>query len=149
MDADESSFSPGETVIIYLAAAFEKYWAEAARTYVTKGSSLDQVQSGSLNQLYERRAKEMTPGKSASRFYRETMAEMEKESFEYIPDYGLGQGIGLGIKERPLFTGEDDTLLDVGMFFSLRLLVKDKKLGAFMVGNTLRMTKKGAEILTV
>ena len=73
---------------------------------------------------------------------------MEKGNLEYIPDYGLGEGIGLGIKERPLFTGEDDTPLREGTCFSLRLLVKDKALGAVMIGNTLHLTKKGAEILT-
>lgn len=146
--AEEASISSGETVIVYLAVAFERYWAEAARTFVVKGSTLEQVKSDSLDSLYERRVKGMIPGKSASQFYRETMAEMEKGGLEYIPDYGIGQGIGLGIKERPLFTGEDDTPLKEGSCFSLRLLVKDKALGAVMISNTLRLTKKGAEVLT-
>jgi Xaa-Pro aminopeptidase len=147
--AEENAFSPGETVLIYLAVAFERYWADAARTYVVKGSSLEQVQGDLLNTLYDQRLKEMAPGKSASQFYRETMAELKKAGFEYISDYGLGHGIGLGIKERPLLTDEEDTPLKEGMCLSLRLLIRDKALGAVMLGNTLRLTKKGAEVLTV
>lgn len=147
--AEEASIPSGETVIVYLAIAFERYWAEAARTFVVKGSSPEELKSDSLSSFYERLVKHITPGKNASRFYREAMAEMKKEGLEYIPDYGLGQGIGLGIGERPLFSETDDTPLKEGMCFSLRLLVKDKALGAFMIGNTLRLAKKGAEVLTV
>ena len=48
-------------MIIYLAVAFERYWAEAARTYVARGSTLEQVQPDSVSALYERRVKDIDP----------------------------------------------------------------------------------------
>ncbi len=146
--SERAPLSPGESVIIYLAVAFERYWSEGVCTYVAKDSNLTKVQSDGISALYERLMKSIKPGKSSSQVYREAMAEIQKSNDEYIPGYGLGQGIGLSVKEYPDFTGEDDTPLRDGMCFSLRLLVKHGKLGAVMIGHTLHLTKKGPTVLT-
>jgi Xaa-Pro dipeptidase len=90
----------------------------------------------------------LRPGKKVSQFYKETMTEIKKEGDVYIPDYGLGQGIGLSPQEFPVISGKDNTLLREGMIFSLRLLIKDKDMGAIMIGNTIHLTKQGPKILT-
>lgn len=146
--SEKALILPGETVIIYLAVAFERYWSEGVHTYVAEGSNLAKVQSDGTNLLYERLMKTIKPGKRSSQVYWEAMDEIQKNKFEYIPDYGLGQGIGLGVKEDPVFTGEDDTPLKDGMCFSLRVLVKHGELGAVMIGHTLHLTKKGPTVLT-
>jgi len=146
--AEEEETSSGETVIIYLAVEFERYWAEAIRTFVLREASFVDETPERVKSLFGRIVAGMRPGKTASQFYKEVMAEIKKEGFEYITDYGLGQGIGLGPQEFPVVAKKDDTALKDGMVFTLRLLVKDKELGAVMIGNTLHLTKKEPEVLT-
>ncbi len=146
--SEKALLLPGETAIIYLAVAFERYWSEGAYTYVAKDANLTKVSLDGINALYERLVNHIKPGKRSSQVYREAMEEIQRNNYEYIPDYGLGQGVGLSVKEYPSFTGGDDTSLRDGMCFSLRLLVKHGELGAVMIGHTLHLTKKGPILLT-
>ena len=65
-----------------------------------------------------------------------------------IPEYGLGQGIGLSLQESPLLTEEESGSLQEGMCIALRCAVKDKELGAIMIGETIYLSKNGPEVLT-
>ena len=145
---EERSLRPGESVIIYLAVEFERYWAEAARTFTFKDSSFIETSPEDVKALYEKVVEGMKPGKRISQFYRETMAKSARANVEHIPDYGLGQGIGLSSKELPVLAQGDRTVLDEGMCFSLRLGIRDKELGTIMTGNTIYLSKRGAEVLT-
>ena len=146
--ADEGTILSGETVVLHLAVEFERYWAEASRTFVAKENTLAAVEREDFNAQYGRIIKLLRPGKTASEFQKEAMAQMRKEKVEYLSDYGLGQGIGLSPRESPALSKEDKTALKEGMCLTLRLLVKDEGLGAMMIGNTFLLTKKGPQILT-
>ena len=69
----------------------------------------------------------MKLGKRISQFYRETVGQSAKAKLVYIPDYGLGQGIGLSPKEVPVLAQGDRTVLSEGMCFSLRLDIRHKE----------------------
>lgn len=146
--AEEIQISFGESRIIYLAVEFERYWAEGIRTFAARDSSFAEPKFENISALYERIVNGMRPEKTSSQFYHETMEELKKENIDYIPEYGLGQGIGLSPQEFPVISGEDHTLLREGMTFSLRLSIKNKDMGAIMTGNTIHLTKQGPEILT-
>lgn len=145
---EDRQIATGKSLIIYLAVEFERYWAEAVRTFVAKGASFERPELERLQALYEKVVQTMKPGKTVTQVYKEIMEEMREGHGDVILDYGLGQGIGLSPKEFPVISGEDETALKNGMCFSLRLGVKDKDLGAVMIGNTLHLTKKGPEVLT-
>jgi len=146
--AEEQKISPEETVILHLAVELERYWAEATRTFLLKGSSFVEPKFENISALYERITNALGSEKKASQFYKEAMAEMKKEGVVYISDYGLGQGIGLSPQEFPVISGKDHTVLREGMIFSIRMLIKDKDMGAIMIGNTIHLTKQGPKILT-
>jgi Xaa-Pro aminopeptidase len=71
-----------------------------------------------------------------------------RAGFEEISGYGMGQGMGLSLKELPLIAKEDRTLLADGMCLSLRLGVRDKETGAAMTGETICLSKAGPVVLT-
>ncbi len=146
--ADEETIFPGETVLLYLAVEFERYWAEAGRTFFIKENTLAAVEREDLNARYGRVIELLRPGKTASEFHKEAIAQMRKEKVEYLTDYGFGQGIGLSPRESPVLSKGDKTALKEGMCLTLRLLVKDEGLGAMIIGNTLLLTKKGPQLLT-
>jgi len=146
--AEEAALLTGETVIIYLAVEFERYWTEAVRTFVMKEGSLVPVKRENVEALYEKAIQVFRPGKTASQFHKEVITLVRKDKGETIPDYGLGQGIGLSPREAPLLSGEDKTPLKEGMCVTFRLLVKDDERGAIMAGDTFHLTRHGQEMLT-
>jgi len=76
------------------------------------------------------------------------MFEIENEGLVPILDFGVGEAIGLSLKETPFITEEETNSFKEAMTFSIRLLTRDEDLGARMLGNTVSINKNGTEILT-
>jgi Xaa-Pro aminopeptidase len=146
--AGEGTIPAGETVALFLAVEFERYWAEALRTFVVKENTLVALEREDFNARYGRIIDFLRPGITASQFHKEAVTRLRKEKTGYLLDYGLGQGIGLSPREYPVLSKDDKTPLKEGMCLTFRLLVKEEGLGAMMTGNTLLLTKKGPQILT-
>jgi Xaa-Pro aminopeptidase len=145
---EEKPLRSEDRVIIYLAIEYERYWAEAARTFSVRDSSFVEIQPEGIKTLYETIMEGMNTGKKVSQFYKETMVKIKKGNFDFIPEYGLGQGIGLSPKESPVIAKEDRNILHQGMCFSLCLGVRNKEMGPLMIGNTIYLSRKGPEALT-
>jgi Xaa-Pro dipeptidase len=145
---EEVQISSGDSVIIYLAVEFERYWAEGIRTFVGKDSYFVSVKPEGFITLYDQMMDGLKPGKKLSQFYKETINKIRKSNVNPIREYGLGQGIGLSLQEFPVITSKDETLLKEGMCLTLRLAVKNEELGAVMVGDTIHVSKNGPEVLT-
>lgn len=146
--SEEGTLLSGETVVLLLAVQFERYWAEAIRTFVVKEGAFVPVEREDFNLRYAKMVQLLRPGKTASQFYREAGVQLRKEKLQTLSEYGLGQGIGLSPRESPSLFKDDQTPLKEGMCLTVRLLVKDEALGAVMIGNTLLLAKKGPEVLT-
>jgi Xaa-Pro dipeptidase len=146
--AEEAPFSSGDRVILYLAVEFERYWAEAIRTFVVQDASFLEVKPEAIMSLYEQVMNGLMPGKTVSQFYKETAGQIRKSKMDSIPRYALGQGIGLGLEEFPLIAEREKEMLAKGLCLTLRLAIKDPEAGAVMIGNTLFLSKNGPEVLT-
>jgi Xaa-Pro aminopeptidase len=147
--AEKTSLSPNDTVIAYLAASFERYWAEGIRTFVVKKPSLAEVNDEKANELYKQITAGLKPEKPVSQFYQEAMEEFRRKNVRYIPDYGLGHGIGLSPEEPPVMGDKDPNRLAEGMCLVLRIAIEDQERGAVMMGNTICLSEAGTEVLTV
>lgn len=145
--AEEAPLSAGETLIVYLATQYERYWAEGIRTFVVEEACLVEVKSESFQSLYQEILEGMIPGKKMSEFYKEALQAIRKSKVDPIQEYGFGQGIGLSLQEFPLISNKDETPLKEGMCFTLRLGVKDQQRGALFIGNTIYVSKNKAHLL--
>jgi Xaa-Pro aminopeptidase len=145
---EERPIRSGDRLIIYLAVEFERYWAEAVRTVTFADVSFQETLPDPVKTLYENILQGMKIGKKISQLHRETMAKIAKAKFEEISDYGVGQGIGLSLKELPLIAKEDRNILADGMCLSLRVGIRDKEVGAAMIGDTIYSSKAGPEAVT-
>ena len=147
--AEPSPLLPGESLIVYLAASFERYWAEGIRTFKVESSSFVQVNDEKSNDLFQQVVKDLKPGKPVSQFCREALDEIRNKGFRYIPDYGLGHGIGLSMDEDPVLDEKDGHRFSEGMCLAVRIAIADQERGAVMTGNTMYLTQAGAEVLTI
>jgi len=134
-------------IIIYLAVELERYWAEGIRTYLFKDNAFIKPDMEPVNSLYNQFIGSMSPGKRVSQFYRETLDKIKANSMDVILEYGLGQGIGLSLQEPPFLSDEDPTQLQEGMCLTFRLAIKNREMGAIMMGDTIHLSKNGPEVL--
>jgi Xaa-Pro aminopeptidase len=147
--AEKTSLSSNDTVIVYLAASFERYWAEGIKTFVVKKPSFAEVNDEKVNELYKQITAGVKPGKPVSQFYQEAMDEFRRKNVRYIPDYGLGHGIGLSPEELPVMGDKDPNRFAEGMCLVLRIAIEDQERGAVMIGNTICLSETDTEVLTV
>ncbi|HUT71757.1 MAG TPA: M24 family metallopeptidase [Desulfatiglandales bacterium] len=145
---EDATVAEGQTFIVYLAAAFERYWAEAIRTFVVQNGSFEEPELENAEALFKRIADEIKPGKAVSQFCGEAIKEIQEDGFGLISEYGFGGGIGLSLNEPPAITQVHANDLKEGMCLALRLALKDKSLGGIMTANTLVVKRSGAELLT-
>ena len=118
--ADDSPISSGETIVLYLAVEYERYWAESIRTFVVQPPRLVPVNSEKYTKLYEQVLGKMAPKLKMSRICEAIIGELDKSGIQYSTRYGLGQGIGLKLQEMPVIAADDATVLKPGMCFTLR-----------------------------
>jgi Xaa-Pro dipeptidase len=146
--AGQESLPAGESLIIYLALVYERYWSEAARTFQVENHILKIPDLEGWQAFYDELADCLQPGKDIAACRRDMLAGIKKHVADFIPDYGLGQGIGLSPEEGP---GLDETAtgsLESGMCLTLHPCMREPNLGAVMIGNTLAVSQSGVEVLT-
>ena len=146
--AENRGISEGENIITYVAVAFERYWSEAIRTFAAGPSHFKENTSEDAAALYEKILRMIEPGVAVTQVYNEALAEMQKSPMEHLPQYGLGQGIGLSPRELPRLTPHSLDHFTENMSFTLRLALKDKKSGSLMTGETILLSEGHRECLT-
>ncbi len=144
-----SLLEPGGVLILYLAVAYERYWSEGIKTLRVEQKAFSLPNPARLESLYKRSIECLQPGKAISQSCKDIRDEIQKSGADVIDDYGLGQGIGLSLKERPFLREDAKGALEEGMCLSLRLGIRDQKMGALMMGNTFRVSKTGLEGLAL
>ncbi|MFC1869458.1 M24 family metallopeptidase [Thermodesulfobacteriota bacterium] len=145
---EDTPLSGGDSIIVYLAVEFERYWAEGIRTYVAKPHHLVEPDFEDAKTAYQQMLSEVKPGIKSAELYRGITNLLKKNKVTYLPEPVLGQGIGLSLHEFPVINEDDTTKLKEWMCFNLRLATSDREVGAIMIGHTLCLSKDGAEVLT-
>lgn len=145
--AEKEAVRPGETVAFFLAAEFERYWAEAARTFRLENGAFVPAGEG-LEAVYREASGLVKAGMTADALHGAIVKAAKAKGFDPIFDYGLGNGVGLSPEERPLIAAGDATRLAEGMALALWLVVRDKGMGGLMTGQTLLVTAGAPVLLT-
>ena len=146
--SENGVLGPGSAFIVYLAVAYERYWSEGIRTFRAEEKAFSSPDLARLEALYKRSIECLQPGKAISRCTRDIRGGIQEAGADVIDDYGLGQGIGLSLKERPIFREDAKGALEEGMCLTLRLCVKDEAMGDVMLGNTFCVSHGQVESLT-
>jgi Xaa-Pro aminopeptidase len=145
--AEDETMGEGQTVVLCFTVEFERYWAEATRTFKVEGDLLVPVEHG-LDELFSAVIEKVKPGATVSAVYRSAVEGLKAKGLEPMLEYGIGQGIGLSADEPPYLGEGEDALLREGMVLALRLFVKDPSAGAVATGSTVIVTVSATEVLT-
>jgi Xaa-Pro aminopeptidase len=147
--AADLTLSEGDRIIIYLALSYERYWADGLRTLTfTNGHFVDATPDG-FRDLCQKSLTGIKPQMTATQVTQKIASDVRAGGFAPIADYGIGQGVGLALHESPYFDDQDQTVLQAGMCFALRLALNDPQAGAIMGGDTYLLNENGPEKLTV
>jgi len=65
---DDLAINAGDRVILYVAVEFERYWAEAMRTFTFTGSLFVEERNDDISSRYEALCKGLKSGKKVSDF---------------------------------------------------------------------------------
>ncbi len=144
--AGNGQIAKGERILVYAQAQIDRYWAEAARTFVGTGNGLAPVDAGAAGVAYESMVKAVVAGKKADAPLVAATEAAARAGIKLSDDYGYGNGLGLSLDEAPVIAAGSTDNFEAGMPLSCRLFTKEQ--GGLMLGDTLIVHSQGSEILT-
>jgi len=140
---DESVVVDGDCILLYCAVQKQRYWAEAARTFVLGAAP------AALRALYHRAdaalqtmIRSARAGASVGSLVESARSLLDEGSSAEI--YGLGNGIGLDLEEAPALRAGGSERLQTDMILALRVVLHAQDHGA-AVASTLRVREDGGE----
>jgi Xaa-Pro aminopeptidase len=133
-----------KSIAVYLAIAYEGYWAEGIRTYAIQPPCMI---SRSTIEEFKPLLRNLKSGLLISSFHRRITCGLAlgKNSHLYIYP---GNSIGLSLQEYPFIGESENVRLKTGMCFTLRMVTINDERGKMITGHTILLAKGGAEILT-
>lgn len=140
---DDRVLAAGDPVLVYVAVQYQRYWAEAARTYVLGQpqpalAALHAKAQAALDAM-ARSSRADTQIGSIAASARTALGDAHASA----ASYGLGNGIGLDINEAPLITGASGARYADGSVVALRVMAHAGGHGVALA-RTLHVTGTGA-----
>lgn len=144
----DAAIGNGEKIVLHIAACWERYWAESARTYAATSRGLECVSSAAQDAAFGRLAAAVNPGRTAAEYVRTAAAEMGPSHAALIEEYGFGSGIGITPKEPPILAPDNQTMIERGMCLAIRAALPDNRGGFIVRADTVVAGEDGAKIAT-
>jgi len=142
---DESVLGEGDCILLYCAVQKQRYWAEAARTFVLGPAS------AALRALFHRAdtalqamMQSARTGTSVASLVGSTRSLLDEGSSAEI--YGLGNGIGLDLEEAPTLQAGGSERLQTDATLALRIILHAQTDGV-AIASTLRVREQRGDPL--
>jgi Xaa-Pro aminopeptidase len=144
--ADDSAIRQGDRVIVYAAAEVDRYWAEAARTFVGTANGLAVLEPGTTKPVYDAMLKAAVAGQKTNAPVLAVRSAAVVAGITLAEQYGFGNGIGLSADEAPAIGDTAAGEFAAGMTLSLRLATGGAS--PLMQGDAVIVKANGNEIIT-
>jgi Xaa-Pro dipeptidase len=145
---EELPISAHERVSLFLAVEFERYWAQGIKTLVLEKDAFVEPDGAFFRSLLNRIIEGLVTGKEISRFCSEASAQARAIDIHILPEYGLGQGIGLSLQEAPFLDEREAGRFQESMCLAIQLAARNKEAGSAVMGETVYLSRNGPEVLT-
>lgn len=146
--AGPASLHQRESLLVTVAASYQRYWAELGRTFCLGRPPTEAVKSHGLAKNIFRKlvdgVKMGTSTGAASEWLKEIPAAPVRDSLQA---YGLGNGVGLDLTEAP-FLGRDGAVkIQTGMALTLRVCLAGRECGHGLIAQPFLATESGLQSL--
>lgn len=143
---DDRVVAAGDPVLIYIAVQHQRYWAEAARTYVLGAPDAGLVElHGKAVRALDAMAASSRAGAQIGSIAASARTALG-DAHATAQSYGLGNGIGLDINEAPVISGASGARYAQGSTVALRVIAHSRGHGV-AIARTLHITTDGAVCL--
>jgi Xaa-Pro aminopeptidase len=122
--ADDTLLQRDDEVIVYAAAETQRYWAEAARTFVLgRANPAQQSLAARARAALAAMQAAVMPGLPVADLHARAEAALtDAELRASASAYGYGHGIGLDAEEAPYVLAESEERIDEGAALALRVI---------------------------
>ena len=146
-----ASLSSGDTVLFYVAVAFQRYWSEVGQT-LCLGNPSEEVRSAHerLKKIHGRLVQELGSGKpiSATVSQIDDPTVLSRQLSASLRTYGFGNGIGLDPEEAPVLSETNESTIQEGMTLTVRLCAHGPGLSSALLARPYEATRGGLKPLT-
>jgi Xaa-Pro aminopeptidase len=139
-----------ELVIIYFGSVFEMYHSDCTRTIVLGEPHKEQKEIFHIiKQVQMETLQQVKAGLKCSELDNFARSMIEKSGYGNYFQHSLGHGVGLDIHELPRLNPYEQTILQPGMIITIEPGIYIPDIGGVRIEDTVLITEKGCEILTM
>ncbi len=144
----DSALKTGEAVYIFVAASYQRYWAEFGRTFCL-GQPPDEITSNyELASRVFRRLVDATKASISPRAATACLSEVPALAVrDSLQAYGLGNGLGLDLSEEPFLGNQTNDTIKPGMALTLRACFTTQASGCALIARPYLVTESGLQSL--
>jgi Xaa-Pro aminopeptidase len=146
----ERTIREGDFVVVDLGATYKFYRSDITRTFIASKASEKQARIYDTVKLAHEKAFEtIKPKVAASEVDGTARRVIEQAGFGEFFVHNLGHGVGLEVHEAPILSPDSKDILLAGNVVTDEPGIYVQGFGGVRIEDTVLVTKKGAEILTV
>ena len=146
--AADATLQKGETILILVAASFQRYWAELGQTFCLGRPSEDLAKSYDMAwRAFQQLAEGTRAGTAALAADGCLTAIPSAAARQSLQAYGLGNGLGLDLCEEPYLGKEGSVAIKPGMALTLRTCFTGQEAGSALISRPYLVTESGLESL--
>ena len=139
-----------ELIIIDFGAVYEMYYSDCTRSFVLDKATYDQKKIFDIiKKTQTETLQQVRPGIRCCDLDKYARNIIEDSGYGEYFNHSLGHGVGLDIHEFPRLSFTDETVLQPGMVVTIEPGIYVPKVGGVRIEDTVVITEKGCEIITV
>ncbi len=147
--ASEKRIESGDLILIDFGLRAQGYHSDQTRTLVCGTPTQEQRKIyGIVQEAHDRAIEGIRPGVPICEIDNIARGFIQEQGYGNYFGHGLGHGIGLAVHEDPVVNGENKTILQEGMVFTVEPGIYLPGWGGVRIEDMVLVTSSGAEVLT-
>jgi len=145
--AADSSLDEGEAILVFVAASYQRYWAELGQTFYLGRPSEKIVKDYATASGVFRRLAEGTKAGASTLLPASWLSEVPVPVRASLESYGLGNGVGLDLTEEPCLGKTSNNPIKAGSVLTLRTCFTGEQSGSALISRPYLVTDSGLQAL--
>lgn len=145
--AADSALEKGEAILVFVAASYQRYWAELGQTFCLGQPSPKIAKDYETARTIFRRLLEGTKAGASALLPASWLSEVPVPVRASVESYGLGNGVGLDLTEEPSLGKGTNNPIKLGSVLTLRTCFTGEQSGSALISRPYLVTDSGLQAL--